>query len=933
MTAQFFLLAAALFTAVPFAAQDGPVAYWRFDEASLEDNVFQETVNDVDAKLEGPTAFGGTASEKAALISRNDTKITMPYALDSPALPKEAMTISLWVCIEQTVEWGFLLGANQNNGGLQKGWIIGTQQSNFSFGLSTTGADDGDGNMTYARSFHSLDWGRWYHVVGTYDGAIQCLYVDGELQAEQTVQSGPILYPEDAPFAFAGGSDGGWRGWLYEAAIYNRALSKAEVAAVYDAKKASFPTDLHVSVGPYLQRVDEDKVRIAWETSVPSRSTLYWGDTLPLPLNQEHLEKRKQHTVFVEGLERESIYWYRIGYEDAGGEMQFTRLHEFDSTFNYTPVRVTAKPFPYANDGEREHFSNLAARILADTNMNAGYALVVGAGEGRLAYELAWQSDLQIVCVDSDPQRVQRVRKALNQTGVYGVKVSVLEADLNTLPITQFFANLVVSEGLLAGEMPGNVAELQRVTRPDGGKIWLQADEGATGTLTAWLGASAAEWKVEGNHAQYNRPQIPGAGEWTHQYGSAANTANSEDAVIGGDMSALWYGEPGPRPMMDRGTRAPAPLSANGRLFVQGDRRLFGIDAFNGTIYWDLEIPDLRRANIPRDGSNTALNGDTLYATIRDRCWAIDGQTGAILDTFMMPEGYREDHDWGYLATEGDMLYGSAVKRGGLYVGADGEWYDDPGDQSQKVVSDVLFAMNRHTGEVLWTRKGGAVVNSTITLGGGRLFFIESRNEAVTGLGTGRAGDALSKDRFLVSMDADGGGALWDRPYDRSDATFVTYLMYTGDRVVAVNSSNQWDLYAYGTTDGEVLWEQHFPWLRDHHGGAMVHPAIIGDKVFAEPKILSLATGEVVRDVPDREHGCGTVAASKNTILWRDGEHGMWDFETDTRTVWRDFRPGCWLGMISANGLLLAPETSAGCWCASQPLQTSVAFAKAEAGR
>ena len=923
------LLSASLASA---QSEDHRVAHWRFDEGALTDGHFVETIHGAHANLDGPTAFGGTGKEKAALIDRSDTKLTVAPENLSAILPQEAMTVSVWLSIERTVEWADMLNAAQNNGGLQKGWALGFRQSNFSFGLSTAGADDGDGNMTYARSLNSLEWGRWYNVVGTYDGTTQCLYVNGELAAEETVQSGAILYPDAPTLAFGEGTDGGWRGWMYESTIYDRALSAEEVVDLYGKKQPQFPTNLHVEVGPYLQRVDENRVRIAWETSTPSSSTLLWGDHLPLSVSQQSDEKRKQHTVFVDGLEPETIYWYRVAFEDERGETQYTRVHEFDSTFDYTPVRVTAKPFPYADDAERERFSTLAETILSETGITSGYALVVGAGKGRLAYELAWQSDLQIICLDDDPQRVQDVRRALDATGIYGVKVSVAEADLNKLPTTQYFANLVVSESLLDGQLPGNINEINRVPRPDGGQIWLQWDSSATDTVTPWL-QGAPDWTVSENKATFSRPKVPGAGQWTHQYGQASNTANSNDDVIGGAMAALWYGEPGPRPMVDRGTRPPAPLSTNGRLFVQGDRRLFGIDAFNGTIYWDLEIPDLRRANIPRDGSNMVVNEDTLYATVRDRCWALDGQTGALKAAFTLPEGYTEGYDWGYLASEGDVLYGSAVKRGGLFVGADGEWYDDPGQESQKVISAVLFAMDRNTGKLLWTREGGAVINSTITLGGDRLFFVESRNEAVKAHDTGRAGDTIAKDRFLVSMDGKNGGGLWDRPYGEDKPTFVMYLMYTDERLIAVDSSNRWDLFAYGTSDGELQWEQHYEWLRDNHGGAMVHPAIIGDKLFAEPKIVNLVSGEVLRDVPDREHGCGTLSASGKTILWRDGNHGMWNVETDERTVWNDFRPGCWLGLISANGLLLAPESSAGCWCASQPLQTSVAFAKADVNR
>jgi hypothetical protein len=43
-------------------------------------------------------------------------------------------------------------------------------------------------------------------------------------------------------------------------------------------------------------------------------------------------------------------------------------------------------------------------------------------------------------------------------------------------------------------------------------------------------------------------------------------------------------------------------------------------------------------------------------------------------------------------------------------------------------------------------------------------------------------------------------------------------------------------------------------------------------------------------------------------------------------------RPGCWLNILAAGGLVLIPESSSGCTCA-YPIQTSIAFVpKAKAG-
>ena len=42
-------------------------------------------------------------------------------------------------------------------------------------------------------------------------------------------------------------------------------------------------------------------------------------------------------------------------------------------------------------------------------------------------------------------------------------------------------------------------------------------------------------------------------------------------------------------------------------------------------------------------------------------------------------------------------------------------------------------------------------------------------------------------------------------------------------------------------------------------------------------------------------------------------------------TQFEGIRSGCWLGLIPAGGMLLAPETSAGCSC-THSIQTSVGY-------
>ena len=45
---------------------------------------------------------------------------------------------------------------------------------------------------------------------------------------------------------------------------------------------------------------------------------------------------------------------------------------------------------------------------------------------------------------------------------------------------------------------------------------------------------------------------------------------------------------------------------------------LDGMDAYNGTILWSLEIPDLERFNMPRDCGNWCADDDFIYAAIKE---------------------------------------------------------------------------------------------------------------------------------------------------------------------------------------------------------------------------------------------------------------------------------------------------------------------------
>jgi len=114
--------------------------------------------------------------------------------LNEAALPTKAISVETWVKLKSTNTWGGYIGAVQDNGDYEKGWVLGNYQNAFSFALASQGTDDGNGNLTYLTADHVIEQDQWYHVAGTYDGAMMKIYVNGQLKGYSTAQSGNILY-------------------------------------------------------------------------------------------------------------------------------------------------------------------------------------------------------------------------------------------------------------------------------------------------------------------------------------------------------------------------------------------------------------------------------------------------------------------------------------------------------------------------------------------------------------------------------------------------------------------------------------------------------------------------------------------------------------------------------------------------------------------
>ena len=122
----------------------------------------------------------------------------------------------------------------------------------------------------------------------------------------------------------------------------------------------------------------------------------------------------------------------------------------FGSGADSTPAKtigISSVKRPYASDSAAAMYAAAAEAIVKRSNVTRGYCLVLDCGEGQLACDLARQTDLQIVGLESDPDKLAIARTKLAQAGLLGKRVVVEPWEMSTLP--DYFANLIVSDGML----------------------------------------------------------------------------------------------------------------------------------------------------------------------------------------------------------------------------------------------------------------------------------------------------------------------------------------------------------------------------------------------------------------------------------------------------------------------------------------------------
>ncbi len=213
------------------ASDDSLTGYWKLDEGS-ENVVIDDSSNHNNGILVGNNSSVWTSAKYGYGLNfdgfTNYVKIPNSLSLTM----NESVTVAVWIKqrADGIASSSFLVGKTYFNSydyGLEVHSKHSYQDRKFAFMLR-------DNSTSYALfSTTQSVFNQWYFVVGTYDGHMQKIYVNGILEnsANRSIQ----IKQSGQNFFMGSNSAGGglFNGVIDSLQVYNRALDSAEISAIY----------------------------------------------------------------------------------------------------------------------------------------------------------------------------------------------------------------------------------------------------------------------------------------------------------------------------------------------------------------------------------------------------------------------------------------------------------------------------------------------------------------------------------------------------------------------------------------------------------------------------------------------------------------------------------------------------------------------------
>ena len=625
-----------------------------------------------------------------------------------------------------------------------------------------------------------------------------------------------------------------------------------------------------------------------------------------------------------------------------------------------------------------------ASQLLDLADESEGYALWFGVDDGRLLEAVAAASDLHIVGVDPDAEKIDRLRRRLDKAGLYGNRIALHQGDPVTFSAPPYMANLIVMNESAVAKLNHDTT-LDRVyesVRPYGGKLWFSTGENKVASLLkrlqqADLPKARLTAAADGVLA-VREGALPGSADWTHAYGNIANTVKSDDQLVKLPLGVLWFGGSSNLDVLPRHGHGPCPQVIDGRLFIEGINMMNARDVYTGRVLWKRKFEDLGTYQIYYDetyadtplktsynqvhipgansrGTNFVATDDGVYLALGSSCLLLDPRTGQTIRRFDLPTAEGEKPpSWAFIGVYENLLLAGVGFAD--YSGQLGYVYTPtrkrgPAWGPGRSASQALAAFDRDSGKVLWKVDAShGFLHNGVVAGGGRIYCLDKLPKRVENQDKRRGDTDQPADQpadrpahRITALDAKNGQPVWST----SKNIIGTWLGYSEKHDIllqagAAASDRSMDEVGTGMTtyrgaDGSVIWEKpDFSYA----GPCILHNDTLitnstsyrksqGAFSLLDGSPLTVAnplTGKLQPWSFIRTYGCNTAVAAEHLLTFRSGAAGFYDLKTLSGTGnFGGFRASCTSNLIAANGVLNAPDYTRTCTCAYQN-QTSMAL-------
>ncbi|TKG91506.1 hypothetical protein EYV94_20995 [Puteibacter caeruleilacunae] len=617
--------------------------------------------------------------------------------------------------------------------------------------------------------------------------------------------------------------------------------------------------------------------------------------------------------------------------------------------------------------------------LLPATGVNEGYALYFGVEESDYLKGLADKANLSVVAVEPDASKIDKLRRQFDAMGVKTNKVAFLQGTPGNIDFAPYFSSLTIIEDVNQYSLVKAKELLDRVSeciRPFGGKLVIGGKGGNLAEITKYaqsLSIGLSKVNTGNKFIVFSREGAPkGTANWTHQYGSMANTVKSDDELVKLPLGVLWFGGNSNMDVLPRHGHGPAEQIMDGKLIIQGMNMLSARDVYTGRVLWKRKFESLGTfgvyynetyvdaplqttynqehmpgANIR--GTNYIVTPDYIYVAQGTSYHVLDIESGEIVKTVYLPGtkrcayiGVSENH----LITGAEFVEFSKQIKKNLKTKEDIEVYSELFEARDKRLggshayglsaSRELIVSNRHTFKPEWQIKSkyGFVNNGITSSENGVLYMLDKMPTSMLNL-LSRRGIELDGDFSITAYDIATGDTIWQNKTD----VFGSWLSYSKEHDILLQatrpSRDMVDgelgerIIAHRASDGKVLWDKKIKYGNP--------PIIHGERIIFERHAYNLLTGEQInREDPitrevipwayTRTYGCNYIIGSENLLTFRSGAAGFYDLKASGGTGnFGGFKSSCSSNLIAANGVLNAPDYTRTCQCSYQN-QTSLAF-------